>query len=59
MIDEGFGIAYMINERELRFNVVSKKIGSARLASLLQQAVEEIRDMMEEGGEAGEVKAKL
>lgn len=61
VIDEGFGVAYMINEGSLSFNVVSKGMGSERLGYYLGVAAEEMREVMEKGREErGEiVKAKL
>ena len=59
MIDEGFGIAYMINESWLSFNVVSKGLGSERLGYFLGQAAEDMREVMEAEVREQPVKAKL
>lgn len=59
VIDEGFGIAYMINEGWLSFNVVSKGLGSERLGYFLGQAAEDMRGVMEEEAREQPTKAKL
>ena len=59
VIDEGFGIAYMINESWLSFNVVSKGLGSERLGYFLGQAAEDMREVMEAEVREQPVKAKL
>ncbi|KAL5594176.1 hypothetical protein BROUX41_001221 [Berkeleyomyces rouxiae] len=46
VIDQGFGIAYMINENSLNFNIVSKKLGCARMSHYLNEAAEEMRDLL-------------
>ncbi|DAA78747.1 TPA_exp: Uncharacterized protein A8136_2532 [Trichophyton benhamiae CBS 112371] len=46
VIDEGFGIAYMINENSLQFNIVCKKIGAERMSFYLNEAACEVRDML-------------
>ncbi|TPX08467.1 uncharacterized protein E0L32_010084 [Thyridium curvatum] len=46
VIDAGFGIAYMINENSLNFNIVSKGQGSNRMSFYLNEAAGEIRDLM-------------
>ncbi|KAL2887138.1 carnitine O-acetyltransferase-like protein [Ceratocystis lukuohia] len=51
VIDQGFGIAYMINENRhglssLNFNIVSKKMGSAKMSYYLNEAAEEMRDLL-------------
>mgnify|MGYP003624088222 CR=1 FL=1 len=38
VVDDGWGIAYMINENSIQFNVVSKGLGSVSLALLLPWA---------------------
>ncbi|KAH9808635.1 carnitine O-acetyltransferase, mitochondrial-like [Teratosphaeria destructans] len=56
VIDEGWGIAYMINENSLQFNIVCKNLGAERMAFYLNEAAGEIREMMMpmlgEGGKA-------
>ncbi|KAI5785026.1 carnitine acetyl transferase [Peziza echinospora] len=54
VIDEGFGIAYMINENNICFNVVCKGLGAERMGYYLSAAADEMREVME-----GAVKAKL
>ncbi|RPA94175.1 hypothetical protein L873DRAFT_1814903 [Choiromyces venosus 120613-1] len=56
VIDQGYGIAYMINENTLQFNVVSKKQGCDRMQFYLTDAANEIRELMES---ELETKAKL
>lgn len=57
VIDAGFGIAYMINENSLNFNIVSKGLGSQKMSYYLNEAAGEIRDLMSQTLEAP--KAKL
>ena len=54
VLDEGYGIAYMINENNICFNVVCKGLGAERMGYYLSAAAEEMREVME-----GAVKAKL
>ncbi|KAL2755261.1 hypothetical protein ACRALDRAFT_1064943 [Sodiomyces alcalophilus JCM 7366] len=46
VVDDGFGIAYMINENSLNFNVVSKGSGSQRMSFYLNEAAGDIRDLL-------------
>jgi len=46
VIDDGFGIAYMINENSLNFNVVSKGLGSDRMSYYLNEAAGDMRDLL-------------
>ncbi|KAI5255185.1 acyltransferase ChoActase/COT/CPT [Aureobasidium subglaciale] len=46
VIDEGWGIAYMINENSLQFNIVSKKLGSERMSHYINEAAEEMKELM-------------
>ncbi|KAF4774436.1 choline/Carnitine O-acyltransferase [Colletotrichum scovillei] len=46
VIDGGFGIAYMINENSINFNVVSKGLGSQRMSFFLNEAAGEMRDLL-------------
>ncbi|OTB15643.1 hypothetical protein K445DRAFT_111732 [Daldinia sp. EC12] len=46
VIDAGFGIAYMINENSLNFNIVSKGLGSEKMSFYLNEAADEIRDLL-------------
>ncbi|PNS17034.1 Carnitine O-acetyltransferase, mitochondrial [Sphaceloma murrayae] len=46
VIDEGWGIAYMINENSLQFNIVSKHLGVERMSHFLNEAAGDIRDLM-------------
>ncbi|CAK7271222.1 Carnitine O-acetyltransferase mitochondrial [Sporothrix epigloea] len=57
VVDEGFGIAYMINENSLNFNIVSKGLGSARMSFYLNEAANDIRELLTPSLEAA--KAKL
>ncbi|KAI1324168.1 acyltransferase ChoActase/COT/CPT [Xylariaceae sp. FL0255] len=57
VIDAGFGIAYMINENSINFNIVSKGLGSERMSHYLNEAAGDIRDLLLPGLEAP--KAKL
>ncbi|KAI1821530.1 acyltransferase ChoActase/COT/CPT [Xylaria intraflava] len=46
VIDAGFGIAYMINENSLNFNIVSKGLGSNRMSYYINEAAGDIRDIL-------------
>ncbi|KAJ5123856.1 uncharacterized protein N7515_007681 [Penicillium bovifimosum] len=46
VIDDGFGIAYMINENSLNFNIVCKRIGAERMSYYLSEAATELRDLL-------------
>ncbi|SPO02621.1 probable carnitine O-acetyltransferase precursor [Cephalotrichum gorgonifer] len=44
--DGGFGIAYMINENSLNFNIVSKGLASERMSFYLNEAANDMRDLL-------------
>ncbi|MCJ1241380.1 Carnitine O-acetyltransferase mitochondrial [Varicellaria rhodocarpa] len=46
VVDEGFGIAYMINENSIQFNIVSKSLGCERMSFYLNEAAGDIHDIM-------------
>ncbi|KAI1143183.1 acyltransferase ChoActase/COT/CPT [Hypoxylon sp. FL0543] len=46
VIDAGFGIAYMINENSLNFNIVSKGLGSDKMSYYINEAANDIRDLL-------------
>ncbi|KAI1298914.1 acyltransferase ChoActase/COT/CPT [Xylaria venustula] len=46
VIDAGFGIAYMINENSLNFNIVSKGLGSQKMSYYVNEAAGDIRDLL-------------
>ncbi|KAE8452612.1 hypothetical protein EG329_013871 [Mollisiaceae sp. DMI_Dod_QoI] len=46
VVDDGFGIAYMINENSIQFNVVSKGLGSERMSFYLNEAAGDMRDLL-------------
>ncbi|CRK17151.1 hypothetical protein BN1723_017522, partial [Verticillium longisporum] len=46
VIDDGFGIAYMINENSINFNIVSKGLGSQRMSFYLNEAAGDMRDLL-------------
>ncbi|KAF3394615.1 Carnitine O-acetyltransferase [Penicillium rolfsii] len=46
VIDDGFGIAYMINENSLNFNIVCKRLGANRMSYYLNEAATELRDLL-------------
>ncbi|KAI1761105.1 acyltransferase ChoActase/COT/CPT [Hypoxylon sp. FL1150] len=46
VIDAGFGIAYMINENSLSFNIVSKGLGSQKMSFYINEAANDIRDLL-------------
>ncbi|KAH8911358.1 acyltransferase ChoActase/COT/CPT [Coniochaeta sp. PMI_546] len=57
VIDAGFGIAYMINENSINFNIVSKGLGSSKMSYYLNEAASDMRDLLTPTLEAP--KAKL
>ncbi|KAK6063778.1 carnitine acetyl transferase [Seiridium cupressi] len=57
VIDAGFGIAYMINENSINFNIVSKGLGSQKMSFYLNEAAGDMRDLLAQTLEAP--KAKL
>ncbi|TGJ84507.1 hypothetical protein E0Z10_g4276 [Xylaria hypoxylon] len=46
VIDAGFGIAYMINENSLNFNIVSKGLSSQKMSHYINEAAGDIRDLL-------------
>ncbi|KAI5866786.1 carnitine acetyl transferase [Durotheca rogersii] len=46
VIDGGFGIAYMINENSLNFNIVSKHLDSKKMSYYLNEAANDLRDLL-------------
>ncbi|KAH6635195.1 acyltransferase ChoActase/COT/CPT [Chaetomium sp. MPI-SDFR-AT-0129] len=46
VIDDGFGIAYMINENSINFNIVSKGLGSDKMSFYLNEAAGDMRDLL-------------
>ncbi|KAI9794721.1 MAG: Carnitine O-acetyltransferase mitochondrial [Piccolia ochrophora] len=46
VIDEGFGVAYMINENSIQFNIVSKGLGCERLSFYINEAAGDLRDLL-------------
>jgi len=46
VVDDGWGLAYMINENSIQFNVVSKGLGSERMSFYLNEAAGDIRDLL-------------
>ncbi|KAF3767822.1 acyltransferase ChoActase/COT/CPT [Cryphonectria parasitica EP155] len=46
VIDQGFGIAYMINENSINFNIVSKGLGSQKMSFYLNEAAGDMRDLL-------------
>lgn len=46
VVDQGWGIAYMINENSIQFNVVSKGLGSDRMSFYLNEAAGDLRDLL-------------
>lgn len=59
VVDDGWGLAYMINENSIQFNVVSKGLGSDRMSFYLNEAAGDMRDMMMPELTAQPEKAKL
>jgi carnitine O-acetyltransferase len=46
VIDAGFGIAYMINEDSINFNIVCKGLGAHRMSFYLNEAAGDMRDLL-------------
>lgn len=46
VVDDGWGIAYMINEESIQFNVVSKGLGVQKMSFFLNEAAGDIRAML-------------
>ncbi|KAL8298581.1 hypothetical protein RB597_006648 [Gaeumannomyces tritici] len=46
VIDAGFGIAYMINENSINFNIVSKGLGSQKMSYYLSESAGDMRDLL-------------
>ncbi|KAF2201283.1 carnitine O-acetyltransferas-like protein [Delitschia confertaspora ATCC 74209] len=46
VVDDGWGIAYMINENSIQFNVCSKGLGSDKMSFYLNEAAGDMRDLM-------------
>ncbi|KAF9893701.1 hypothetical protein FE257_009869 [Aspergillus nanangensis] len=59
VIDDGFGIAYMINENSLNFNIVCKRIGAERMSFYLNEAATDLRDLLMPDLAAQSEKAKM
>jgi carnitine O-acetyltransferase len=63
--DGGYGLAYSVNERTLRFTITSENRGSHNnvqaFRHYLEEACEDVREVMEKSGaaQAEPVKAKL
>ena len=52
VVDEGYGLAYAVNNRSLRFTITSMNKGSEGVKALrhyLETAATEMRQMMESG----------
>jgi carnitine O-acetyltransferase len=56
VIDDGFGLAYMINSNSIQVNIVSKKLGSERMKHYLTEAALDMAAVFQEDVAA---KAKL
>jgi len=46
VVDDGWGLAYMINENSIQWNVVSKGLGCERMSFYLNEAAGDVRDVM-------------
>lgn len=56
VVEEGFGIAYAVNNQSMRFSITTTTGQGARLKHCLQEAAEDIKAMMLRGQD---VQAKL
>lgn len=54
VIDQGFGLAYMINENSIQVNIVSKKLGVEKMRYCLEEAADELAEVF-----GSELKSKL
>lgn len=52
-------MAYMINEESIQFNIVSKNLGSERMAFFLNEAAQDIKMIMMDELNKQKEKAKL
>ncbi|KAK2806609.1 Carnitine O-acetyltransferase mitochondrial [Onygenales sp. PD_10] len=59
VIDDGYGIAYMINENSIQFNIVCKRLGAERMSFYLNEAACEVRELLMPDLLAEQEKAKL
>ncbi|KAL8290043.1 hypothetical protein RQP46_002982 [Phenoliferia psychrophenolica] len=62
VVDEGYGLAYAVNARSLRFTITSMNKGAEgvrQFRQYLEEACTEVRDVMEKGLLAQAEKAKL
>ncbi|BFZ57216.1 Carnitine O-acetyltransferase mitochondrial [Savitreella phatthalungensis] len=57
VVPEGWGIAYMINEDSLNFNIVSRNLGCDKMQHYLREAADDMRDVL--STELAAPKAKL
>lgn len=46
VIDQGWGLAYMINENSLQFNIVSKSLGAEKMRFYLEEAAFDIAELL-------------
>ncbi|KAI8055789.1 acyltransferase ChoActase/COT/CPT [Syncephalis plumigaleata] len=59
VVPDGYGVAYMIKENSLHFNVTSMKLGSKQMTHYLAEAADDMRQVMEASLAAEAAKAKL
>jgi len=59
VVDDGWGMAYMINENSIQWNIVSKGLGCERMSFYLADAASDMRDLMMPELTAQPEKAKL
>ncbi|GAA5916337.1 hypothetical protein JCM8208_005308 [Rhodotorula glutinis] len=54
VVDEGYGLAYSVNDRNIRFNITSMNRGSHNnvhaFRTFLEESCNHVREMMEKGG---------
>ncbi|KAI9663066.1 MAG: Carnitine O-acetyltransferase mitochondrial [Bathelium mastoideum] len=46
VVDDGWGIAYMINENSIQFNIVCKRLGADRMSFYIDEAASDMRDIL-------------
>lgn len=64
VVEDGYGLAYMIKNNSIHINVTSMKLGADRLRFYLTESLKEMREMFEkttapDAGSPGQRRAKL
>jgi carnitine O-acetyltransferase len=60
VVPDGYGIAYMINEEWMNFNIVSMHLNNERMRHYLREAADDMREVFEHAqAKEGGIPAKL